>query len=216
MWLSAAHIEQQSWHSSSQPLCRSLGAWRHLNFACIARRNNPRLSFTLVTPYSATGSLSCDGASTGFILGRLPSSLCLPTDFISLCDISLPMSLFLQLAPARSSFCLLLHWHRRRKAFPGLRAVLCSLSHFPYGKPTRHGFSPRPCALPTPPNVRIWDIWGVMGPLLFSVGLPPVSSEDTTKRPWVLPHSSSEQQRNVEKIPLRPLFLISVGVCRNL
>lgn len=63
-------------------------------------------------------------------------------------------------------------------------------------------------------NVLIWDIWGVMGPLLFSVKLRPVSGEDATKRSWVLPPSASN--RAVWRKFRSPLFPISLRDCRNL
>lgn len=54
LWLSAARIQQQSWHSSFQPLCRSLGAWRHLNFTHKTKGSNPRW-------FQFDGSLWCSG-----------------------------------------------------------------------------------------------------------------------------------------------------------
>lgn len=120
-----------------------------------------------MAPCGAMGPPSCEGAASSFSSGRFLSPLCLPRDFMSFFDVSIPIS-FLQLAPAGSSFCLLLHRLSRGKAFPGLRAVLCSLFHFPSVHPSGHSSSLQSCALPTP-HVLLWAIWGALCPLLFSV-----------------------------------------------
>lgn len=120
-----------------------------------------------MAPCGAMGPPSCEGAASSFSSGRFLSPLCLPRDFMSFFDVSIPIS-FLQLAPAGSSFCLLLHRLSRGKAFPGLRAVLCSLFHFPSVHPSGRSSSLQSCALPTP-HVLLWAIWGALCPLLFSV-----------------------------------------------
>ena len=88
---------------------------------------------------------------------------------ISFLSVTSPLPcLFPATSPASFSFCLLLHPLRRGKAFPGLRAVLCSLCHFTSGQPAGDGSSPRRCALPTPPYPHLEHLGSDGATALFS------------------------------------------------
>lgn len=191
---------------------QELGSVGTFELCLHSKGKQSKTEFLFGGPPCVMGSLSLEGAATRFILWRLLSSLCLPMDLPYFCDISSPTS-FLQLAPARLSFCLLLHWLRRGKAFWGWEQFSAYFATSLLGNLLDMAPAPSP-VVSLHHNVLIWDIWGVMRPLLFSVKLPPVSGEDATKRSWVLPPSASS--RAVRRKFRSPLFPISLRDCRNL